>query len=328
MKIFRLLQKLIDKKDKIFIAGHNGMVGSSVVKLLKEKKYKNLITRSREELNLIEKQEVDKFFKSEKPEIVIIAAAKVGGIYANKTYPLDFLQENLYIILNIISAAYKNDVKRLCFLGSSCIYPKFAKQPISEDELLSSKLEKSNEFYAIAKISGLKMCEAYSKQYGFDCFSIMPCNLYGPKDNYHPLNSHVIPALIRKTIIAKEKSSDFIECWGSGCPKREFMHVNDLAKAILFLLENWKPLKKESNYINVGSSKEISIKELANIIVKEVGFKGDISWKRSKPDGTPLKLLDNSRINKLGWESKINLKDGIKKTIEQIYKDNLYKDWL
>ncbi len=321
------MQKLIDKKDKIFIAGHNGMVGSSVVKLLKEKQYKNLITRSREELDLFEKQEVDKFFKYEKPEIVIIAAAKVGGIYANKNYPLDFLQENLYILLNIINAAFKNDVKRLCFLGSSCIYPKFARQPITEDELLSSKLEKSNEFYAIAKIAGLKMCEAYSKQYGFDCFSIMPCNLYGPKDNYHPLNSHVIPALLRKTIIAKEKFLDSIECWGSGSPKREFMHVNDLARAILFLLENWKPTKKEPNYINVGSSKEISIKDLANMIVKQVGFPGYISWERSKPDGTPLKLLNNSRINKLGWESRINLEEGIKNTIEDIYENNLYKDW-
>ena len=322
------MKKLIDKKDKIFIAGHNGMVGSSVVKLLQKNHFKNLITKSRKEVDLCQKQEVDELFEYEKPKIVIIAAAKVGGIYANKNYPLDFLQENLYILLNIINASYKNNVKRLCFLGSSCIYPKFAKQPILEEQLLSSKLEKSNEYYAIAKIAGLKMCEAYSKQYGFDCFSIMPCNLYGTKDNYHPLNSHVIPALLRKTIIAKEKSLNYIECWGSGLPKREFMHVDDLARAILFLLENWKPVKNESNYINVGSSREISIKDLANLIVKEVGFKGNISWDRGKPDGTPLKLLDNARIRNLGWECRINLKEGIKKTIQEIYEDNLYKDWV
>ena len=322
------MTKLIDKKDKIFIAGHNGMVGSSVYRLLKQKNYSNIITRGRNELDLCDKNAVDKFFKDEKPEVVILAAAKVGGIYANQNFPLEFLQDNLYIQLNTIKAAFNNDIKRLCFLGSSCIYPKFAKQPISEEQLLSSKLEESNEFYAIAKISGLKMCEAYSKQYGFDCFSVMPCNLYGPKDNYHSLNSHVIPSLIRKTIIAKKKLLNSIKCWGTGLPKREFMHVDDLSRAIIFLLENWRPLNNDLNHINVGSGNEISIKELIKIIIKEVNFEGEIFWDKRKPDGTPLKLLDNSKINNLGWEAKISLNEGIKKTISEILKDNLYAEWL
>ena len=324
----RFLNKFINKQDKIFVAGHNGMVGSSIVRVLKKQNYENIITKNRNLLNLTNSKDVKNFFEVEKPDVVILAAAKVGGIYANQNYPVDFLEENLSIQINTLRSSFENKVKRFCFLGSSCIYPKYAQQPISEEYLLSSSLEPSNEFYAIAKISGLKMCEAYSKQYGFDCFSVMPCNLYGPNDNYHPLNSHVISALIRKSIIAKENSIKSIECWGSGKPLREFMYVDDLSNAIIFLLENWLPSKDELNFINIGSSHEVTVKELITLISKELNYKGDIKWNRNMPDGTPRKLLDNSKINSMGWESKVKLQEGIKKTINQIYETEQYKEWI
>ncbi len=322
------MNKLINNKDKIFVAGHTGMVGSSLVRILKEQNYKNLVTKNRQNLNLSNSEEVNNFFETEKPDVVILAAAKVGGIYANQNYPVDFIQDNLSIQINIIKSSFKNKVKRLCFLGSSCIYPKYAKQPILENYLLSSSLEPSNEFYAIAKISGLKMCEAYNKQYGFDCFSVMPCNLYGPNDNYHPLNSHVISAFIRKSIIAKEQSIKSLECWGSGNPLREFMYVDDLSNAIIFLLENWQPNNNQLNFINIGSGEEVAIKELIKLITKEVNFKGDIKWDTNKEDGTPRKLLDSSKIKNMGWDIRVRLQEGIKKTIEQIYETELYKEWL
>lgn len=322
------MKNIINKKDKIFVAGHNGMVGSSVLRSLHKHGYSNILTKSKKELNLLNELEVDDFFNHEKPEIVILAAAKVGGIHANNTFPANFLVENLLIQINTIKSAFKNNVKRFCFLGSSCIYPKHAKQPISEDELLSSKLEPTNEYYAIAKISGLKMCQAYANQYGFDCFSLMPSNLYGTNDNYHPLNSHVMAALIRKTILAKENSKDFIECWGTGRPKREFMHVDDLSEGLIYLLEKWKPKPSECNFINIGSNDEVTIKELIKMIIKEVNYKGNLIWDKEKPDGTPRKLLDSSKVNALGWQPKIKLQEGIRKTIKEIYETNLYKEWV
>ena len=321
------------KYDSIYVAGSNGMVGSALCKLLNENGYteqdNNLLTTSRKKLNLLNTIEVNEWFKRNTPEVVIIAAAKVGGILANKKSPVEFLLENIKIQNNLIEASKKYGVKKLLFLGSSCIYPKFCKQPIKENFLLTGELETTNEFYAIAKIAGLKLCQAYRKQYNFDAISLMPTNLYGPGDNYHTENSHVLAALLKKFILAKKNNSNFVTCWGSGKPLREFLHVDDFASACIHVLEKWNPddnyaPKKNNNeklyYLNVGSGEEISIKELAEKIAFFCEFEGKIYWDQSKPDGTYRKNLDISRLNSLGWHSKISLEKGIKKLVKEIQK--------
>ena len=321
---------LINKKEKIFIAGAKGMVGSAIIRKLNAFGYTNLISPSREELDLKDAVSVSRWFKKNKPDIVILAAAKVGGIYANNSYPVDFLLENLKIQNNVIESAWKNDTRRLLFLGSSCIYPKFANQPIKEDELLKSRLEETNEWYALAKISGLKICQALRKQYGFDAISLMPTNLYGKGDNYHQYNSHVLPALISRFHSHKLEMKESLECWGSGKPRREFMHVDDLAEACIFALEKWDPNKKDAplgdsgealTWLNVGTGVDISIKELAEMIAQITSYKGKIIWDEEKPDGTYQKLLDVSKLKELGWRSKISLQEGMKLTYEDFKKD-------
>ncbi len=323
------MSNLIKKTDRIFIAGHLGMVGSAIYNLMQEKKYENILTASRKDLDLRIFSEVEKWFKLKKPDVVVIAAAKVGGILANSKYPTEFLLDNLKIQTNIIEISFKFKVKKLLFLGSSCIYPKFAEQPIKEESLLEGFLEPTNEYYALAKITGIKLCNALRKQYGFNSISLMPTNLYGPGDNYSLDNSHVIPALIKKIHIAKVKNES-VKCLGSGKPLREFLHVNDLATACLFSLENLDFNSFEDfydskgellSYLNVGSGEEVSIKELAEKIALIVGFKGKILWDKEKPDGTPRKLLDISRIKKLGWESKIDLESGLITTYDDFKKN-------
>ncbi len=323
-------KSLINKTDKIFVAGHKGMVGKSVIRKLRENSYNNVLVESKENLDLLNFELVNKWFFKNKPDVVIISAAKVGGISANNNYPVEFLLNNLKIQNNLIESAWKTGSKRLLFLGSSCIYPKFAKQPIKEEELLSGSLENTNQWYAIAKISGIKLCEALRTQYNFDAISLMPTNLYGPGDNYSYSNSHVLPALIRKFWEAKKNHSKSVTCWGTGLPRREFLHVDDLSEAIIYALNNWDPSLLNSprdsnnealNFLNVGTGKDISIKELSNLIANEVGFKGEINWDSSKPDGTPRKQLDISRILKLGWKPKINLVDGIKESILNFEKE-------
>ena len=324
---------MISKNERIFIAGANGMVGSAIKRLLiKINQNKNpsnhiLLTPSREELDLYDTYSVRNWFLKNKPSIVILAAAKVGGIYANANYPAEFLIKNLKIQTNVIDSAHMNNVKRLLFLGSSCIYPKFSEQPIKEEDLLKGELEKTNEYYAIAKIAGLKLCEALRSQFNFDAISLMPTNLYGPNDNYHPVNSHVVASLIRKFLLAKSKKISTVTCWGTGNVYREFMHVDDLADAIIFSLENWNPDDKYSpkdsfgksiNHLNVGTGKDITIKKLVKKISEITNYKGDIKWDTSKPDGTPKKTLDVSLINKLGWHAKIDLDLGLKNTIKNI----------
>ena len=323
------MNKPLNKKDRIFIAGHSGMVGSAVYNLMKANKYENILKVSRKELDLRVFYDVEKWFELNKPDVVIITAAKVGGILANSKYPTEFLLDNIKIQNNLIEIAFNFKVKKLLFLGSSCIYPKFAKQPIKEESLLSGFLEPTNEYYALAKITGIKLCTALRKQYGFNSISLMPTNLYGPGDNYSLENSHVIPALIKKFHIAK-LSNKSVKCWGTGKPLREFLHVNDLAKACLFCLENSdlniyensSESKGEQFYfLNVGSGEEVTIKELAEKIALVVGFKGEILWDKSKPDGTPRKLLDISRIKRLGWESKIDLNSGLIATYNDFKKN-------
>ncbi len=313
-------KKLIDKKNKIYIAGHNGMVGSAIREIFLKNGYKNLVFKNRQELDLSNQIEVRKFFEIQKPEIVVLAAAKVGGIAANSNYPTEFILENLKIQTNVIETAWKYGVKRFLFLGSSCIYPKFSKQPIKESYLLEGNLEPTNEYYAIAKIAGIKLCQAMRKQYNFDAICLMPTNLYGPGDNYDFTNSHVLPALIRKFYEAKKTKINNVSCWGDGSPLREFLHSQDLAEACLFALENYYPQFTDINtnliHLNVGTGKDITIKELAKLIASSIGYKGNINWDKSKPNGTPQKKLDISQIKDLGWEPKIKLKDGIKKTIE------------
>ena len=313
---------LMQKNYRVFIAGHNGMVGSSLLKAFKKNDYNNILTVGKKELDLTNKNKVDTWFELNRPEVTILAAAKVGGIYANNSYPVDFLLENLKIQNNVIEASWKYGVKRLLFLGSSCIYPKYAKQPILEEELLTSSLEETNQWYALAKISGLKLCEAYRNQYEFDAFSLMPTNLYGPGDNYHQKNSHVIPGLIRRFNSAAESNSGQVICWGTGSAIREFLHVDDFADACLFTLENWSPKNKELNYLNVGTGSSFTIKELAILIAKETNFKGEIVWDKSKPDGTPKKLLESSKIRNLGWKPSIDFNVGIRDTIKD-FKINL-----
>ena len=320
----------ISKDYKIFIAGHSGMVGSAIKRSLIKKGYTNLLCPNRKDLNLLNYLEVENWFEINKPDVVILAAAKVGGIIANSKYTADFILENLKIQTNVIESAWKYKVKRFLFLGSSCIYPKLAKQPLKEEYLLAGKLEKTNESYAIAKIAGIKLCNALKTQYEFDAISLMPTNLYGKGDNYHPTNSHVLPAMISKFYEAKNKGLKKVDCFGTGSPKREFLFVDDLAEASIFVLENiskdnenlYDDFGNFCGILNVGVGLEISIKELANLTASIVGYKGEIIWDISKPDGTPRKLLDVSKLNKMGWSAKTNLEKGIKLTLKS-YIDEL-----
>src|SRR3954452_23304295 len=302
----------VDKSAKIFVAGHRGLVGSALVRKLQEEGFAALLLRDRAALDLRDPAGVDRFFASEKPEVVIVAAAKVGGIKANNDLPVEFLLENLEMQNNVIDAAHENGVRKLLFLGSSCIYPKHAPQPIPESALLTGPLEPTNEAYAIAKIAGIKLCQAYARQYGANFISAMPTNLYGPNDNFDLESSHVLPALLRKAHIAKEEGRSELVVWGSGEPRREFLHVDDLASACVFLLEHYD----SPEIINVGCGEDISIRELAELICEIVGFKGELAWDTTKPDGTPRKLLDVSKIHALGWRHQIGLRDGIKRTYE------------
>lgn len=298
----------MQKNAKIYIAGHRGMVGSAIMRALQQEGYTNLIYKIHSELDLIDQKQVSAFFASEKPDYVFVAAAKVGGISANENYSADFIYENLMIQNNIIHQAYLKGVKKLLFLGSSCIYPKMAPQPLKEEYLLTGLLEETNEAYAIAKIAGIKMCQMYRKQYGCDFISAMPTNLYGPNDNYHPENSHVLPAFIRRFHEAKEQNLEKVVCWGSGSPFREFLYADDLAAACLFLMDNYS----DYSHVNVGTGKDLTIKELAELVAKTVDYRGDIEWDTSKPDGTPKKLLDVSLLQNLGWHYQIELVAGIK----------------
>ena len=304
----------MEKTSKIYIAGHRGLVGSAIVRNLKENGYNNLILKIRQELDLFNQKDVLDFFEKEKPDYVFLAAAKVGGIKANSDYPAQFIYENLQIQNNIIHSAYLNNVKKLLFLGSSCIYPKFAKQPIKEEYLLTGELEVSNEPYAIAKIAGMKMCEFYNRQYKTNFISVMPTNLYGSNDNYDLENSHVLPAMIRKIHEAKERGDKELKLWGSGKPKREFLHVDDLADACIFLMENYN----ENQFLNIGTGVDLSIEDLAEMIKNIVGFEGEIKWDTSMPDGTPRKLLDVSRLHNLKWKHKIDLEEGIRRVYEEV----------
>jgi GDP-L-fucose synthase len=305
----------MEQTAKIYIAGHRGMVGSGLERKLRKEGYNNIVTRTSSELDLRNQQAVNDFFEKEKPDYVILAAAKVGGIHANNTYRAEFIYDNLMIEANIIHAAYLNKVTKLLFLGSSCIYPKMAPQPLKEEYLLSGNLESTNQPYAIAKIAGIEMCDSYRSQYGCNFISAMPTNLYGTNDNYHPENSHVLPALIRRIVLAKKNNEPSVTIWGTGTPRREFLHVDDLADACYFLLQNYN----EQGLVNIGCGTDVSIKELAMFIVTEVGYEGELLFDKTKPDGTLRKLMDTSKINKLGWKSKISLDFGIKKTIIEYY---------
>jgi GDP-L-fucose synthase len=303
----------MEQSAKIYIAGHKGMVGSGLERKFRKEGYKNIITRASAELDLRNQQAVNEFFEKEKPAYVILAAAKVGGIHANNTYRAEFIYDNLMIEANIIHAAYLNKVTKLLFLGSSCIYPKMAPQPLKEEYLLSGYLEPTNQPYAIAKIVGIEMCDSYRSQYGCNFISAMPTNLYGTNDNYHPENSHVLPALIRRILLAKKNNEPTVTIWGTGTPKREFLHVDDLADACFFLLQNYN----EQGLVNIGCGTDISIKELAEMIVTEVGYVGQLVFDTTMPDGTPRKLMDTSKINNLGWVPQVKLNCGIKKTINE-----------
>lgn len=310
----------MEKNSKIYIAGHRGMVGSAIIRALNNKGYNNIITRTSKELDLRDQKEVKSFFEKEKPDYVFLAAAKVGGIQANNSFRAEFLYDNLMIEANIIHSAYLSKVRRLLFLGSSCIYPKLAPQPLKEEYLLTGTLEPTNEPYAIAKIAGIKLCESYRDQYGCDFFSAMPTNLYGPNDNYDLENSHVLPALIRKFHTAKVNNDKSVEIWGTGSPKREFLHVNDLAEACIFLMEHPTP----PTISNIGCGKDVSIKELALIIKKVVGFEGKLTFDTTKLDGTPRKLLDMSVLNHLGWKHQINLEEGIASVYNEVIEQNIF----
>lgn len=306
---------MMEKQAKIYVAGHRGMVGSAIVRALQKEGYDNIVTRTHKELDLTRQDQVEKFFEDEKPEYVFLAAAKVGGIMGNATAKADFMYDNMILEMNVIHAAWKNGCKKLEFLGSSCIYPKFAPQPMKEDCLLTSSLEETNEAYALAKISGLKYCEYLNTQYGTDYISVMPTNLYGPNDNYHPEHSHVLPALIRRFHEAKEAGVKSVTCWGDGSPLREFMYVDDLADLCVFLMNNYSG----NETVNAGTGKELTIKELTELVAGIVGYEGEILWDPSKPNGTPRKLLDVSKAASLGWTYKTELEDGIRLT---------YKDFL
>jgi GDP-L-fucose synthase len=304
----------MNKESKIYVAGHRGMVGSAIVRRLKSEGYNNIITATSQELNLKNQSDTLQFFENHQPEYVFLAAAKVGGIVANNTYKAEFIFDNLMIQSNVIHSSYLYNVKKLLFLGSSCIYPKLCQQPIKEEYLLTGELEPTNEPYALAKIAGLKMCQSYRNQYGCNFISVMPTNLYGPNDNYDLQNSHVLPAMIRKMIEAKNSNQSHVELWGTGSPRREFLHVDDLADACYFLMQNYD----EANWLNIGVGEDISIKELAEMIRNIVGFQGELKFNTSKPDGTPRKLLDVSKINSLGWKAKIDLRQGIHSVYQEI----------
>lgn len=298
----------MNKNSKIYVAGHRGMVGSAIVRELTRQGYSNIMTRTHDELDLLRQDAVEAFFKAEKPEYVFLAAAKVGGIMANQKHLADFMYDNIMLAMNVIHAAWQNGCTKLEFLGSSCIYPRMAPQPMKESCLLTSELEKSNEAYALAKIAGLKYCEYLNRQYGTDYISVMPTNLYGPNDNYHPEHSHVLPALIRRFHEAKEANAPFVTCWGDGSPLREFMYVDDLANLCVFLMNNYTG----DEIVNAGTGEEISVKALAELVAKVTGYQGEIRWDTTKPNGTPRKLLDVSKATALGWIYKTDLEEGIK----------------
>jgi GDP-L-fucose synthase len=304
----------MDKKAKIYVAGHRGMVGSAILRALHKQGFENFIFRKSNELDLRNQAQVSEFFKKEKPNYVFLAAAKVGGILANNTYRADFLYENLMIQNNVIHSSFQTGVIKLMFLGSSCIYPKLAPQPLKEEYLLTGLLEPTNEPYAIAKIAGIKMCDAYRAQYGCNFISVMPTNLYGPNDNYDLQNSHVLPALIRKFIVAKKNSTPSVSLWGTGKPLREFLHADDLADACLFLMDNFN----EEGLVNIGTGEDLSILELARLVQKTVGYEGQIELDPTKPDGTPRKLMDVSKLHDMGWKHQISLEEGIKKVVEEV----------
>jgi GDP-L-fucose synthase len=304
----------MEKSSKIYIAGHRGMVGSAIERKLRGEGYRNIIVRISSELDLRNQQAVNAFFDLEKPDYVILAAAKVGGIHANNTYRAEFIYDNLMMEANIIHAAYSNKVRKLLFLGSSCIYPKMAPQPLKEEYLLSGYLESTNQPYAIAKIAGIEMCDSYRAQYGCNFISAMPTNLYGTNDNYHPENSHVLPALIRRIILAKKNNDASVVIWGTGTPRREFMHVKDLADACYFLLHNYN----DSGLVNIGWGEDVSIKELAKLVATEVGYTGALEFDTTKPDGSPRKLMDTTKLINLGWKPSIQLHEGIRKTILEV----------
>ena len=302
----------MEKGSKIYVAGHRGMVGSAIVRELERQGYTNIITRTHQELDLLRQEEVERFFEEEKPEYVFLAAAKVGGIIANQNALADFMYENMMLEMNVIHSAWKNGCRKLEFLGSSCIYPKFAPQPMPESCLLTSALEPTNEAYALAKISGLKYCEYLNRQYGTDYISLMPTNLYGPNDNYHPEHSHVLPALIRRFHEAKEQGLDSVTCWGDGSPLREFLYVDDLANLCVFLMNHYSG----NETVNAGSGKELTIKELTEKVARIVGYEGKIMWDTTRPNGTPRKLLDVSKAKAMGWEAKVGLDEGIRLAYE------------
>jgi GDP-L-fucose synthase len=308
---------LITPADRIFVAGHRGMAGSAICRALQRAGYNQILTASRSELDLLDGQAVERWFAEHQPTVVVLAAAKVGGIQANSSYSADFLLENLKIQTHVIETAWRSGVRRLLFLGSSCIYPKFAEQPIREEALLTGALEPTNEWYAIAKITGIKLCEALRRQHGFDAISLMPTNLYGPGDNYHPTNSHVLPALIRRFHEAAEANAPGVTCWGTGTPLREFLHVDDLGEACVFALERWQPAPQDLQFLNVGTGVDLTIRELAEAVAAATGFQGEIQWDASKPDGTPKKQLDVSRLFELGWQAHIPLAEGVRSTVAQ-----------
>jgi GDP-L-fucose synthase len=314
----------ITPDDRIYVAGHRGMAGGAISRALQRKGYSHLLTATRSELDLLDAPAVENWFAEHQPSVVVLAAAKVGGIQANNTYPADFLLENLKIQTHVIETAWRSGVRRLLFLGSSCIYPKFAAQPIREEALLSGELESTNEWYAIAKITGIKLCQALRRQHGFDAISLMPTNLYGPGDNYHPTNSHVLPALIRRFHEATQARASSVTCWGTGAPYREFLHVDDLGEACVFALEHWDPAAADAPcdadgqplpFLNVGTGVDLTIRELAEAVAGATGFEGEILWDTSKPDGTPRKQLDVSRLAGLGWQARIPLAEGLVSTV-------------
>ena len=315
----------LQQKDCCAVFGARGMAGSAISRALFRQGYNNQLLLTRQELDLLDRSAVEHWMQEQRPDVVVLAAAKVGGIQANSSYPADFLLENLKIQTNVIETAWRTGVRRLLFLGSSCIYPKFAEQPINEEALLTGALEPTNEWYAIAKIAGIKLCEALRQQHGFDAISLMPTNLYGPGDNYHPENSHVLPALIRRFHEAAESNAPSVTCWGTGSPLREFLHVDDLGEACVFALEHWSPAPGELTYLNVGTGVDLSIRELAEAVAEATGFTGKIDWDSSKPDGTPKKQLDVRRMASLGWRARIPLAEGLAKTV-QLFRDQLSQD--
>lgn len=314
---------LMDKNNKIYVAGHTGLVGSAIIKRLKKQDYKNIITKDFPELDLTRQNDTENFIRNERPEYIFLVAGKVGGILANNTYPAEFIYQNIMIEANVINSAYLYGVKKILFFGSSCIYPKLAKQPMKEEYLFNGKLEPTNEPYAIAKITGIKMCESYNRQYNTNFISVMPTNLYGPGDNFDLQTSHVLPALIRKFHESKINKKPKVILWGTGAPKREFLFVDDLADAVVFLMNNYNR-KDIGEFINIGTGEDLTIRELANIIKQVVGYEGKIEWDTSKPDGTPRKLLNVNKLHNLGWKHSYSLKDGIKKTYLW-YKSNYVK---